>query len=218
MPSSLIVSNFILKHGKCKQSFCTFLLSKLILLVNTSEIVPEGSVLYLERRSGFHPVWSHGAVCHPRGVHVNIPPGQYDLCLARLHGLQLHSVAGRSAPYWLTEIHTAEKHQNCTKKSFRHSSESLASWIHNLHKRCNREILFWGKQHLPYLNIVTTSLRIVKSLEGIWFSWISQTEGTPGHFSISEGETIIFSPSSASTWTGNSLFQDHILLDSTNWA
>lgn len=90
--------------------------------------------------------------------------------------------------------------------------------MHSLNERLNRVTLFWTKQCCPYLNIVTTSLRVLKSLEGIWFSWISQTEGTPGQFSISEGGTRIFSPSSASTWTGNSFFQDHILLDSTNWA
>jgi len=79
-------------------------------------VASEGSVFYLASQSGFYPVWSHCAVYHPRGVHVNIPPGKYDLCLARFYRLQLHSVGGSSTAHRPTEIHTAEKHENCKKK------------------------------------------------------------------------------------------------------
>lgn len=77
-----------------------------------------GLSFYLESRHGFYPVWSHCAIYCSRRVHVNIPPGKYNLCLARFYRVQLRSIAGRCTPYWLTEIHTAEKHHNCEKKQF----------------------------------------------------------------------------------------------------
>lgn len=74
------------------------------------------------------------------------------------------------------------------------------------------------REGAQYLNIGSTSLRTVKSAGDTWFSWMSQTEGAPGHLSNSEGGTMTCSPRLVRTRTGNSLFQDHILRDSTSWA
>lgn len=69
-----------------------------------------------------------------------------------------------------------------------------------------------------YLNIGSTLLSTVKSVGETWFSWMSQTEGAPGHLSSSEGGTMTCSPHLVWTRIGNSLFHDHIFLDSTSWA
>lgn len=102
---------------------------------------------------------------------------------------------------------------------------AMDSWCQNEHKNdCQRPNSTkclqapWPWVAPWYLNIGSTSLRMVKSEGDTWFSWMSQTEGAPGHLSSSKGGMMTCSPRLVWTWMGNSLFHDHILLDSTSCA